>query len=58
VSLLVILPAGVMAHQSFAVFFYADRMVLINGVVKEFQFRNPHGMIRLEVTPDGKDPVL
>lgn len=41
------LPA--VAHHSFAVFFDADRSVTVSGVVNEFQFRNPHGLIRLTV---------
>ena len=42
------------AHHSFAVFFDADKTTRIEGVVTEFQFRNPHGIIRLEVRqPDG-----
>lgn len=45
------LPA--VAHHSFAVFFDADRSVTVSGVVSEFQFRNPHGLIRLTV--QGKD---
>lgn len=39
----------VAAHHSFAVFFDADRSVTVSGVVEEFQFRNPHGLIRLAV---------
>jgi hypothetical protein len=41
------LPA--LAHHSFAVFFDADRSVTVSGVVTEFQFRNPHGLIRITV---------
>ncbi len=42
------------AHHSFAVFFDSQKSVTISGVVKEFQFVNPHGLIRLLVqTPDG-----
>ncbi|MET0279508.1 MAG: DUF6152 family protein [Steroidobacteraceae bacterium] len=45
--------AGVMpaiAHHSFAVFFDADSNVMVSGIVQEFQFRNPHGLIRITVT--------
>jgi hypothetical protein len=43
------------AHHSFAVFFVSDKMITIEGVVSEFVFRNPHGVIQMEVkTPDGK----
>jgi hypothetical protein len=41
-----------LAHHSFAVFFNPDKSVTITGKVTEFQFRNPHGEITLEV----KDP--
>lgn len=41
--------APVLAHHSFAVFFDADRSVKVTGTVEEFQFRNPHGLIRLTV---------
>src|SRR5688572_21598075 len=38
-----------LAHHSFAVFFDADKIIAISGKVTEFQFRNPHGEITLEV---------
>lgn len=38
------------AHHSFAVFFNTDdKVVKVSGVVKEFSFSNPHGVIALEV---------
>lgn len=43
----VTLPA--LAHHSFAVFFDPGRNVSVTGVVQEFQFRNPHGLIRITV---------
>jgi hypothetical protein len=45
-------PAPVSAHHSFAMF---DRsaQVTIEGVVKEFQFTNPHSWIQLMVAPPG-----
>lgn len=47
---------SVLAHHSFAVFFDDEQGVIsVRGVVTEFAFRNPHGIIRLEVTDkDGK----
>ena len=45
------LPAA--AHHSFAVHFVADKIVRVSGVVTEFSFRNPHGVITLET--NGKD---
>ncbi len=45
----------VLAHHSFAVFFDQEKTVTVKGKVTEFMFRNPHGVIRVEVTnPDGK----
>lgn len=42
------LPA--LAHHSFAVFFDSDQgIVTVQGVVSEFKFTNPHGIIRLTV---------
>jgi len=47
-SLSVIGRAG--AHHSFAVFFDAEnKVVKVTGIVKDFQFRNPHGVITLSV---------
>jgi hypothetical protein len=38
------------AHHSFAVFFNTDaQLVHLTGVVRDFQFRNPHGVITLDV---------
>ncbi|HUK02409.1 MAG TPA: DUF6152 family protein [Steroidobacteraceae bacterium] len=39
-----------LAHHSFAVFFQTDKIVAVTGVVTDFQFSNPHGMIRVMVT--------
>ena len=45
------------AHHSFAVFFDTDtQLVKISGVVRDFQFRNPHGVITLSV-PKGKGQI-
>lgn len=40
------------AHHSFAVFFDPEKTVTITGKVTEFQFRNPHGEITVEVKGD------
>ncbi|HEV7632228.1 MAG TPA: DUF6152 family protein [Steroidobacteraceae bacterium] len=37
------------AHHSFAVFFDDSRVIKIQGTVTDFQFRNPHGIIRMTV---------
>jgi hypothetical protein len=43
--------SAAIAHHSFAVFFDGDKTVTVSGTVTEFQFRNPHGLIRV-VTKD------
>src|ERR1700728_5111365 len=46
-----------LAHHSFAVFFDTDaQLVKLTGVVRDFQFRNPHGVITLEV-PQGQSHI-
>src|SRR3970040_144713 len=40
-------PAG--AHHSFAAHYLPDPSVTITGVVTEYRFRNPHGLIFVEV---------
>jgi hypothetical protein len=45
------------AHHSFAVFFDTDaKLVKVTGVVRDFQFRNPHGVITVQV-PQGKGGI-
>lgn len=38
------------AHHSFAVHFVGDELVTVSGVVTEFTFRNPHGLVMLDET--------
>jgi hypothetical protein len=46
----VLASTAALAHHSFAVFFDNDQgMVSVRGKVTEFTFRNPHGIIRVEV---------
>jgi Family of unknown function (DUF6152) len=45
--------APVAAHHSFAVHFAGERTITVSGVVVEFSFRNPHGLLRLDA--DGKE---
>jgi hypothetical protein len=48
------LAGSALAHHSFAVFFDTDaQLVKVTGVVRDFQFRNPHGVITIEV-PQGQ----
>lgn len=47
----------VRAHHSFAVFFNTDaQLVKVTGVVRDFQFRNPHGVITI-VVPTGREQI-
>jgi hypothetical protein len=48
VGVLAAVPA--VAHHSFAAFFNDEQgVVTVKGVVTEFSFKNPHGLIRLNV---------
>jgi hypothetical protein len=47
------LAAPAAAHHSFAVHFVPDEMITLTGVVTEFRFRNPHGVVSF--TAVGKD---
>jgi hypothetical protein len=55
-AVLALLPAAALAHHSFAVFFDGQKSISITGVVTEFKFVNPHGLIVLQVK--NKDGVL
>ena len=51
------LASSAVAHHSFAVFFDTDaQLVKVTGVVRDFQFRNPHGVITIEV-PEGHSHI-
>jgi hypothetical protein len=46
----VVISTQAVAHHSFAVFFDNENgIVSLRGTVTEFSFRNPHGLIRLQV---------
>lgn len=54
-ALMTMVPS-VQAHHSFAVHFEGDRLVEVTGVVTEFRFTNPHGILLFTVTDtDGKE---
>lgn len=59
VVLALVFPASVaIAHHSFAVFFDADKSVVVSGTVVDFQFRNPHGLIRIRtIDTAGREQV-
>lgn len=46
--------SAALAHHSFAVFFDPDKMVTIRGTVTAFAFRNPHGIVQIDVPKGGK----
>ena len=46
------------AHHSFAVFFDTDNgLIKVVGVVKEFHFTNPHGVVTLAVREGGHEVI-
>jgi hypothetical protein len=51
-AVLVFLPAAdhLFAHHSFSATYDSTQKVEIEGVVKEFVWRNPHSFMRLDVT--------
>ena len=50
--LAILMPVVALAHHSFAVFFDGQKSVTVTGVVTEYQFVNPHGLIKLNVKND------
>jgi hypothetical protein len=57
VAVALMMAGSASAHHSFAVFFDTDaKLVTVTGVVRDFQFRNPHGVITLSV-PKGKEQI-
>ena len=56
-SLVIIAGAGrAFAHHSFTAAYESGKRVEIEGVVKEFIWRNPHSFVRIEVTTrEGKE---
>jgi Family of unknown function (DUF6152) len=48
------LASAAQAHHSFAVHFVGEKIVSVSGVVTEFRFTNPHGLVFLDaVDADG-----
>ena len=44
--------SNVAAHHSFAPVYDAKRTIVVEGVVKEFRFINPHALMLMDVTDD------
>jgi len=59
IPLLALLVSGsALAHHSFAVFFDTDSQLRkVTGVVKEFRFSNPHGVVTLSVKQGGREII-
>ena len=51
-AVLLSIASGAVAHHSFQATFDADVTVTVDGVVKDFRFRNPHVLIYLDVSND------
>jgi hypothetical protein len=47
----------VQAHHSFSVYYDPDVMVTVSGVVENFRFSNPHGIVHLKATDDNGNEV-
>ncbi|WP_174291501.1 DUF6152 family protein [Sphingomonas bacterium] len=47
------LPSSVLAHHSFAMF-DSTKVVVLDGVVRDFQWTNPHSWIQLVVPESGR----
>jgi hypothetical protein len=43
------LPVLAFGHHSFAVFFDSQKSISLTGVVTEYKFVNPHGLIVMEI---------
>jgi len=56
--LALLVSGGALAHHSFAVFFDTDSQLRkVTGVVKEFRFSNPHGVVTLSVKQGGREII-
>jgi hypothetical protein len=44
-----LLPVLAFGHHSFAVFFDSQKSISLTGVVTEYKFVNPHGLIVMEI---------
>ena len=51
-AVLLSITSAAIAHHSFQATFQSDEFVTVDGVVKDFRFRNPHVIIYLDVTND------
>lgn len=49
-TIVLVNSVGAFAHHSFTAAYDSTRRVEVEGVVKEFLWRNPHSFVRIEVT--------
>ena len=56
ITCLVLISGPASAHHSFAVHYVPDKIISVSGMVTEFRFTNPHGLIMMTVKSDsGED---
>ena len=48
----------VSAHHGFAPHFYQDRLIRIEGTIKQFDFMNPHSFLHIESVNDAGETVV
>ena len=48
-SFIILASVQVWAHHSFAATYFEDKSITIEGKLVQFQFRNPHSFIQVEV---------
>jgi hypothetical protein len=51
-SFVVLASVQVFAHHSFAATYFEDQSITIEGKLVQFQFRNPHSFVQVEVRDD------
>jgi len=56
-TLCVLLPAA-SAHHGFASHFFQDRLIRIEGTIKQFDFINPHSFLHIETVNDAGETVV
>ena len=47
-GLLALAAAPLLAHHSFATYYFEDESIEIEGVIVEFQYRNPHSWVHVQ----------
>jgi hypothetical protein len=55
IAVIALAAAPAIAHHSFAAFYFEDKTMQIEGKLVQFQFRNPHSFVQVEVKPEKGD---